>query len=95
MIEQSRRGFLSLLGVGIIAGPAIVRAASIMPVKVFDAPSIFQEEDLIYNGVIIRPVSNTSLIAFRKEMLREYVRQNLFQPYISDARNVPWLGKFN
>lgn len=33
MIEQSRRGVLGFLGTGIIAAPAIVRAASIMPVR--------------------------------------------------------------
>jgi hypothetical protein len=34
--KPSRRGFLAALGCGIIAAPAIVRAASIMPVKAIE-----------------------------------------------------------
>lgn len=41
MIESSRRGFLTGLGAVLVAAPAIVRAGSLMPVKVmvqrFDA----------------------------------------------------------
>ena len=36
MVELSRRWFLGGLGAGIIAAPAIVRAASLMPVKALE-----------------------------------------------------------
>jgi hypothetical protein len=62
-----RRGFLVGLG-SLLAAPAIVRAASLMPVK---AP----KPVLLYGG-------NNSLIMFRKQILREYIRENLFTPYV-------------
>ena len=36
MVDLSRRGFLGGLGAGLIAAPAIVRAASLMPVKALE-----------------------------------------------------------
>jgi len=66
----SRRSFFSGLASALVAAPAIVRAASLMPVR----------------GIVTPWVSNVDLvnrlIIFRKEIVREYVRQNLFTPYI-------------
>jgi hypothetical protein len=39
MIDLSRRGFLGGLGAGLIAAPAIVRAASLMPVRAIIEPA--------------------------------------------------------
>lgn len=37
MIIQSRRGFMTGLGASMLAAPAIVRATSLMPVRLFNA----------------------------------------------------------
>lgn len=68
-----RRGFLSFLGTGVICAPAIVRAASIMPVRsMVPVEPLFEGEIGIYNGVLLK---------YRKEIIRDYVRNNLFQPH--------------
>ncbi len=41
IIKPTRRGFLGLLG-GLLAAPAIVRAGSLMPVKVLPPPDAYQ-----------------------------------------------------
>jgi hypothetical protein len=77
MIE-SRRGFLSLLGVGIITAPAIVRPASLMKVR-----SLLLPEPIDLMGE-----ANTLLVEWGKELqrdeiqglFREYARQILFMP---------------
>ena len=64
----SRRSFFSGLASALVAAPAIVRAASLMPVRGIVTP---WDVDLV-----------NRLITFRKEITREYIRQNLFLPYI-------------
>lgn len=66
----NRRGFLSFLGTGIVAAPAIVRAEVLMRLRgiVMPKPTLI--------------VVNNKLIVFRKEVTREYIRQNLFNPFI-------------
>lgn len=78
MSAPSRRGFLALLGAGLVAAPAIVRASSIMPIKAHEP--IFAGYVGEYHGVLIR---------YRREIIREYVRQNLFAPYVgSEATSI-------
>jgi hypothetical protein len=36
MLDLNRRGFLTFLGGGLISAPAIVRAASLMPVRAIE-----------------------------------------------------------
>lgn len=48
MIDVSRRSFLAGLGAVLVTAPAIVRAASIMPVKMMPVQGIVQE--LCYAG---------------------------------------------
>jgi hypothetical protein len=84
-VTIERRIFITGL-ISLVAAPAIVRAGSLMPVRVmgYNPPlsgkaialmmqesPLFQEGDLIYRGVIIR----------------EYLRSNLFQPYIGESLN--------
>jgi hypothetical protein len=67
MSDIGRRSFLTGL-VSAFAAPAIVRASSLMPVRGLVIPASVQTFD--------------KLIVFRKEIIREYIRQNLFNPYI-------------
>lgn len=69
----SRRSFFTGLGASILAAPAIVRAASLMPVKAL--PLALQDPNF---DLAVR------LIAYRKEITREWLRANVFFPY-SDA----------
>jgi hypothetical protein len=48
MIQQSRRGFIAGLGALFVAAPAIVRAASIMPVKAIRQPTIEEISRLLH-----------------------------------------------
>lgn len=66
---MDRRGFLSSLGSGIICAPAIVRAASIMPVR-----NVLP----IYN-------SEMDWLRFRQEITMEYITEGLFSPYKVEA----------
>jgi hypothetical protein len=71
---MDRRGFLTGLA-SAFAAPAIVRAASIMPVR-----ALILDE---FRGFgLMQAVGGNRLIMFRKEIIREYVRQNLFSPYV-------------
>ncbi len=65
----SRRGFFGGLAAA-FAAPAIVRVTSIMPVRGI--------------ALSIEPCTNNRLIVFRKEIYREYIRANLFRPYIGE-----------
>lgn len=52
MIEPSRRGFLTGFGAVLITAPAIVRAGSLMPVKVFESRMTVEEllaQHILYN----------------------------------------------
>ena len=75
---ESRRGFLSLLGIGMIAAPAIVRSASLMKVRNFILPAQMSLVDL--NSEALISLEQWRL-EFRRGMFVEYVRQNLFVPY--------------
>lgn len=77
----SRRGFLSILGSGLIAAPAIVKCASLMPVR-----GIIMPVELEYNGMIIREVLDLQkLINLRRQMTIEYIHRNMFEPSLGDA----------
>lgn len=67
MIFQSRRAFLGFLGSGIIAAPAIVRAASIMPVKAWPREPITYSVGE-YRGVIFRETDRIPMIIDRQQM---------------------------
>jgi len=76
VIRPSRRGFLGSLIV-LIATPAIVRAASLMPVKMMPAKEVLDElfVDEIY------PVTQNNLLTVQmitKEAVRLWKNSNLF-----------------
>jgi hypothetical protein len=64
----NRRSFFSGLASTFVAAPAIVRAASLMPVRGIVMP--WAPEDTV-----------NSLMRLRREITREYIRKNLFLPY--------------
>lgn len=70
---MNRRGFLTAIG-SLIAAPAVVRVTSIMPVRrpPLARTPLFAGEIGRYNGVLMR---------YRNEIMREYLRQNLFATY--------------
>jgi hypothetical protein len=83
MIE-SRRGFLSILGLGVIAAPAIVRSASLMKVR-----SLLPEPLVLDYQFIRGPGIQIAYGELRNQMFKEYVRQNLFTPY-AEALKPQW-----
>lgn len=69
MIEIPRRRFLAGL-VGLIAAPAVVKAASLMPVKAFDGPlDLFATMEMRLNGCEA---------AFLEEMSRRWTNAVLY-----------------
>jgi hypothetical protein len=68
---MNRRGFLTGL-VSVIAAPAIVRAASIMPVRALVTDRF---------GHVPALLDAQCLINFRRSVTLEYIRHNLFTPY--------------
>lgn len=75
---MNRRGFLSVLGIGISA-PAIIKVASLMPVKSF-APDFLTLDD--YSERILAPslARNNLLTAnmITRESIRLFVNSNVF-----------------
>lgn len=73
----ARRSFLTGL-VGLVAAPAIVRVASIMPIRVMrpELPTIFEYEFGVYNGVIIREINlrRSAQISFAEAQREFYLR---------------------
>jgi hypothetical protein len=67
----NRRGFMGVLA-GLIAAPAIVRCETLMPVSGIILPK--QTLQTVF--------ANSKLIKFRQEIYREYIRENLFSPYM-------------
>jgi hypothetical protein len=72
---MNRRGFLSFLGGSLVAAPAIVKCASLMPVRGIIMPTEPAWEYGVYKGIIFRG---------RKDVIHgitaEYIRQNWFEP---------------
>lgn len=69
---MNRRGFLAGL-VSVLAAPALVHASNLMPLR--GSPLLTDW------GTVLTTIDiNNALISFRKEMTREYIRQNLFSP---------------
>lgn len=68
---MNRRGFFSFLG-GAVAAPAVIRIAALMPLRGIAMPTVYRGLGLL---------QQTDLIAFRREIYRDYIRANLFQPY--------------
>lgn len=98
---MDRRGFMTLLGLGAVAAPAAVKALAAEPEMVlpdFDqrplGPPLFQDGDMLLDGVIVREKAGVTLVnadlvgmtsKFREELLREYVKENLFSPYMGEG----------
>lgn len=81
-MDLNRRGFLAGVG-AVIAAPAIVKFANIMPVKnrlvVLDPPEVGEEW---FRRAKLKHPSNAELLRFIREINREFVRENLFSPYM-------------
>lgn len=82
-----RRTFLTGLA-ALITAPAIVRAGSLMPVRsVVYAPALSgraialmqQQAEAMY--IPVHPDIWRDLVEMRKQLMREYFSENLFQPY--------------
>lgn len=61
IIKPTRRGFLGLLG-GLLAAPAIVRAGSLMPVKVLPPPETLQRLGIAIGPT--RPFGETVIVNY-------------------------------
>lgn len=74
----SRRGLITGL-VSLVAAPAIVRVASLMPVKVMEVEE-YGVSPLISTGALreLYQANTITLLEFRKEIMREWVRDSLF-----------------
>src|ERR1700730_12826133 len=55
VLVPSRRGFLTGLAASLFAAPAIVRAASLMPVKALAEGQLVTRLDVLYGSFHIRP----------------------------------------
>jgi hypothetical protein len=73
----ARRSFITGL-ISLVAAPAIIRAGSLMSVKVMlvEAEPIWTPYGTAPNFEAARRLMN-----YRNDIMREYLRDNLFQPY--------------
>jgi hypothetical protein len=72
LIKPTRRGFLGLLG-GLLAAPAIVRAGSLMPVKVLPPPDAFEQVVMAFGPN--RPFGETVVIGLVDELGNQQIRR--------------------
>lgn len=78
-MTTSRRSFFGLIGG--LAGAVI---APRLPAPMAEpAAPIFVDGDVLYRGVILREVNYS---AWQREIFREYVKANLFSPYMAHAQ---------
>lgn len=76
MREPTRRGFIGGLAGLFVAAPAVIRIPGLlMPIK----PAA-----LIAKPALLEAYVGNRLIEFRKQIFREYVRNNLFASYVID-----------
>lgn len=75
----ARRSFITGL-ISLVAAPAIIRAGSLMPVKVMLAEPIWTPYGTAPNFEAARRLMN-----YRNNIIRDYLHANLFQPYMGDS----------
>jgi hypothetical protein len=73
---MNRRGFLA----GLFAGPIVM---AIEPLSAFEVAPVRTYTSLDLS------IHHDALIAFRKDVTREYIRQNLFSPF-NEGSDEPW-----
>lgn len=83
----SRRGILAALGFGAGAATAVAVGIPTTPAAIHPAqPPLFNANDAIYRGIPIRQIEMDSVPAlskFQREIMREYVKDYCFNPYLT------------
>lgn len=74
----ARRSFITGL-ISLVAAPAIIRAGSLMPVKVMVEP--IWTKAVIFQDDMFWVRNDGAFMVYRNSMIREYISENLFQPY--------------
>lgn len=89
---MDRRSFLTFLGIAPIAAPVAVKALTETPVcepfSQYGVATNLLDKQRAINAArsamlkIAQYSNSAKLVAYRQEITREYVRENLFSPYI-------------
>jgi hypothetical protein len=85
---MNRRGFLSFLGGGLVAAPAIVRAASLMPVKALLLPPLPKPWVCSQGGFLVPDEIMADIMAMR-EQFGVLQSESQFVPMV-DSRLPRW-----